>query len=110
MPCHIEIAEAELTCASVCCVVGLRSVHLVEQLLRQTLTCLIVLCKGIQELFLVDEVLVELARQLHKISRHISTALRSILAAGQHAMQTMTELMQERTHLIIRKERRFVLS
>ena len=86
MPCHIKIAETKLTCASVRSVVSLRSVHLIEQLLRQGLACLIVLCKGIQELFLIDEVLVKLRGQLHKVARYIRSALRCVLATGQHAV------------------------
>ena len=110
VPSHVEIAEAELTNTGISSVVRLRSVHLIEQVLRQGLTGLVMFSKGIEELFLVDEVLIELARQLHEITRYVGSALSRILATSQHTMQTMTELMQERAHLIICKQCRFVCS
>ena len=82
--------------------------HLIQEFLRQFLAGLIMFRKGIKEFLLVDEVLVELRGQFHKVTRHVRSALRCILAAREHTMQAMTELVQEGAYLIISEQCRFL--
>ena len=65
---------------------------------------LIVFGKRIQELFLAEEVLIELRRQFHEVARHVCTGLRRIIAAGKHTVQAVTKLMQEGLCLVIREQ------
>ena len=89
--------------------IGLRGVHLVEQLLRQCLTCQVMLGKGVEELLLVDEVLVELRRQLYEVAWHVRARHRGVLTLGEHAVQAVSELMQEGAHLVVGKQCRLVV-
>ena len=84
------------------------SLDLVNQFLRHLLACLIVLCKGVEELFLAEEVLVELRRQLHKVAGNTGSGESRVLAASEHSMECVSELMEEGFYLIIGKQRRFV--
>ena len=51
--------------------------------------------------------LVELRRHLDKVASHGSTAQTVVIAVGEDAMEGMTELMEERRHLIPSEQRRF---
>ena len=61
-------------------------------------------CKRIEELFLREEVLVELRRQLYEIARHIGAGEISILAAGEHTVERVTKLVEESATLVVGKE------
>ena len=105
VPCHVQVTERQLANACVGSVIGLRRVHAVQQFLRQRSACLVMLGKCVQELFLVDEVLVELTRQLHEIARHVGAGRVVVLATGEHAVKAVSELVQEGANLVIGKQR-----
>ena len=106
MPCHIEIAERELAYAGISGVIVIGSLDLLNQFIGDFLTGLIMLRKRIQELFLAEEVLVELRGQFDEITRYGCTRLRGIVAACEHTVQAVTELVQEGFCLVVGQQRR----
>ena len=67
--------------------------HLVNQFLRDGFAGEVVFGEGVKELFLVDEVLVELRGQFDKVARDVGTALCRVLAAGEHSVESVSELV-----------------
>ena len=90
--------------------IGLRALNLIYQLLRHRLAGLVVLSEGVEELLLAEEVLVELRGQFHEVARHIGAGEGAVLAAGEHAVERVSELMEEGLYLVVGEERGLVLS
>ena len=101
MPCHIKVAEAKLAHARISSMIGSSTLDFVHKVLWDDFACLIVLGKGIKELFLAEEVLVELAWQLYEVAWYVRSVLRSVLALSEHTMQAVTKLVEESLYLII---------
>ena len=109
VPCHIEISEIQLANARVGSTKLRSSNNLINHLLRNLFSGLIVLCKAVEEFFLSKVVLIELRRQFHKIMEHTCARKRRILAVRKQTMQCVTKLMQESLYLVVCQERRLII-
>ena len=96
---HVEQSEAHLSQTSV----GSHEVAALHdalyQVVGQRLACLIVEGEGAKEVFLHSIVLHELRRQLHKVPPYIGSRQTLKSGVGKHAVQAVSELMQEGFHL-----------
>ena len=101
VPGHVKKPEAELPHASITLVIGQRLLQFYQQFIRDLLSCLPVCSPGVEPLFLPCPVLQYLRRQLHKIALHVGACQALIGAVRQHAVQRMTELVEEGVHLTV---------
>src|SRR5574344_1631073 len=107
--CHVEQSEAHLPHASVCHVVVAALHYAVNQFVGQRFACLVVECECAQELFLHCVVLHKLRRQFHEIPSHVRSAQTLESRVGKHAVQRVSELVQESLHLSQCQQCRFVV-
>ena len=80
-----------------------------QQLVRQRLAGLVVLCELPQHLRLLLPVLVELRRQLDEVGKHRGPRQRGIGHVGQHAVQAVAELVEQRACIVRRQQRRLAI-
>ena len=108
MQTEIKQSELQLTQNKHCRLIVLRCQHIVEQRLRQRLTGFIMTGDKGQRLRLPAPVFHKLTRQLDRIPRHtIDTGNVRHINLCQHMMQAVSELMEQRQHFIMGKQRRF---
>ena len=100
VPCHVEVAETELTHAGVAGA-ELRGLHkFLDELVGEFLTGLIVAGEGVEKLALGEVVLVELRGEFDEVAVDGGTRKRSVLALRQQSVEGVAEFMEESLDLI----------
>jgi len=82
-----------------------RGEEALEQVVRQRLAGLVVLCKTLQHLRPLLPVLIELRGQFDEIGENRSARQRRIGDVGQHAVQAMAELVEQGAGIVRREQR-----
>ena len=82
------------------------AVDFLNQRVRHNLTCLIMLCIGFYYLGSVAIVLHKLRGQFDKVARGVGTGKALVGSLCQQAVKCVSELVEERLHIVHREERR----
>ena len=106
MPSHVGQPERELTHVGVGRQIVLRGHDLLHQLGGDRLARSVMHGPAVEILFLRRPVLHDLRRQLHEVAVDARAVQRLVLALGQHAVQRVSELVQECVELIESEQRR----
>ena len=109
VPCHVEQAEADLAHAGVCHVEVGCIYYFLDFLFGWLFTGFVMSCKRVEEFFFREEVFHELRWQFHEVLVDVGAAQTFIRGACHHAVQGMSEFVQERVHLRRREQCRLVL-
>ena len=101
---HIEQTKRHLTQTSVCHIVVAALDDAADQFIGEGFSRLVMEGEGAQELLFDGEVLHELRGQFDKVPPHIRATQTLETGVGKHAVQRMTELVEEGLYFAQRQE------
>ena len=106
MPCHVGQAERQLTHVQVGGQIVLRRDNALHDFGGNRLAGLVVHGPQVEEFLLGSPVLHDLRRKLHEVAVNARAGLRLVFALAQHAVQGVSELVEESLQLVERQQRR----